>query len=45
MHYICILQMKKNTHNKQYVFHAQVATRTYDVCYDLFHYLARRRGC
>jgi hypothetical protein len=43
--YICILQkMRTSTHNKHFVFHALVATRTYDVCFDLFRYLSRRPG-
>jgi hypothetical protein len=42
--YLHLLKMNKSTHNKHFVFHARVATRMYDVCFDLFRYLSRRPG-
>lgn len=35
--------MTMNTHNKHFVFHQQACTRMYDVCFDVFRYLSRRR--
>ncbi len=35
-------KMKQNTHNKHFIFHERVATRVYDVCFDIFRYLSRR---
>jgi hypothetical protein len=37
--------MMANTHTKYLIFHSLSATGVYDVCFDLFHYLARRPGC
>ena len=36
--------MNNNTQKKQFIFHERVATRVYDVCFDIFRYLSRRRG-
>jgi len=32
-----------STHNKHFIFHKQACTRVYDVCFDIFRYLSRRR--
>jgi len=35
--------MNMSTHNKHFIFHKQACTRVYDVCFDIFRYLSRRR--
>jgi hypothetical protein len=37
-------KLNKTSHTKHFVFHSLHSSAMYEVCFDLFRYLSRRRG-